>query len=111
MIRYICDYCSTPFDEPLKVEYSEAISGEITRRYTEERCPICGCDSFSPAKLCPDCGEPMLADRIICRKCATGYMERINECFDHFTADAEEWFNEMMDFGGIENRRRWPRKF
>jgi hypothetical protein len=107
MIRFICDHCGTPFDEPVKVEYSEAISGEITRHYTEERCPICGCDSFSNAKLCPDCGAPMTADRIICKNCAEAYMERINECFDHFTADGEEWFNEMMTHYDIDKRREW----
>lgn len=109
MIRFICDHCGTAFDEPIKIEYSEKISAEITHRYTEEKCPICGSDSFSAATLCPDCGEPMLAGRIICRKCAIGYMKRINECFDHFTEEGEEWFNDMMDFSGIGNRAKWSR--
>lgn len=108
MIRYRCDYCCTGFDEPITVTYQEHIGDNMTRLYKEERCPICGCDSFRETSLCGKCGDVTdeLGDKL-CHRCKRVLKKKIVTFFDLLTAEEEEQFDEWMDGESITNRRAW----
>ena len=106
MIRYLCDHCGTPFDEPVTRHYTETL-GEFTRPYTEAVCPICGCDSFSDADLCPKCGEAKLAEETLCKRCRDALHSRIIDFADTLTAEEEAQLDDWMDGDSITSRRNW----
>lgn len=107
MIQYQCNYCSVCFDRPITVTYSECIGENMTRVYKEERCPICGCDSFREAGECEKCGGAAEAGDILCRSCKRNLKKRIIAFFDTLTAEEEEQIDRWMDGDTITNRRDW----
>lgn len=107
MIRYQCNYCNVGFDEPILVTYKEHIGEGMTRLYKEERCPICGCDSFREAEECQICGDIAEAGEILCKKCKRSLKRRIVDFFDTLLAEEEEQFDLWMDGDTIVNRRNW----
>lgn len=107
MIRYQCDYCNTGFDKPVTITHKEYLGQHMLHVYDEERCPICGESSFHEVTTCPDCGRPMDFGDVICKHCASNYIKMLDDCFDHFTAAGEEWFNQNIDGDVIENRKQW----
>ena len=107
MIKYQCNYCNVAFDRPTIVKYREHIGEDVTRTYEEERCPICGCESFREAGECQLCGDICEAGDILCRRCKRSLKKRIVDFFDTLTAEEEEQFDEWMDGDTIMNRRKW----
>lgn len=107
MIRYICDHCGTPFDEPVTTRYRERIAEGIFREYTESHCPICGCEDFSPADLCPKCGEAKLEPEILCKRCRDELKSSILYFFDTLTAEEESQFDDWMEGDTITHRKDW----
>lgn len=107
MIHYQCNYCKVGFDEPITVTYKEHIGDNMTRLYREERCPICGCDSFEDAGECQLCGSITDAEEILCKRCKRNLKKRLIDFFDTLTAEEEEQFDAWMDGDTITNRREW----
>jgi hypothetical protein len=107
MIRYQCNYCDVCFDEPLIVSYKEHIGENMTRLYKEERCPICGCDSFREVGECQNCDGIAEEDDILCKKCKRSLKRRVTEFFDTLTEAEEQQFDIWMDGDSIINRRKW----
>lgn len=106
MIRYICDNCATPFDEPLRRHYVEHL-GDFSHRYTEELCPVCGFDSFSEAEECPRCGGVKRTNEIICPACRKALKRRFTAFADFLTAEEEAQLDDWLDGDTVENRRNW----
>ena len=106
MIHYICDHCGTPFDEPVTAHHAENL-GEFCRAYETQACPICGCDSFSPADLCPKCGEAKLAEETLCKRCRDELKNRVIRFFDTLTAEEEAQFDDWMDGDTVTHRKDW----
>ena len=68
---YYCESCKNYFDEPARSE-AEADTG-----YVEQTCPICGNDSYIPAKMCV-CGKnPTHGD--FCDECYEMVKEELEE--------------------------------
>ena len=68
---YYCESCKHYFDEPARSE-AEADTG-----YVEQTCPICGNDSYIPAKMCV-CGKnPTHGD--FCDECYEMVKEELEE--------------------------------
>ena len=107
MIRYQCNYCNVGFDKPITVTYTENLGENMTRVYKEERCPICGCDSFRDAGECEKCGSIAELGDVLCRKCKRDLKKRIIDFFNYLTAEEEEQFDNWMDGDSIVNRRNW----
>ena len=107
MIQYQCNYCDVCFDEPITVTYKEHLGENTTRLYRDERCPVCGCDSFREVGECHQCGGPADVGQILCRKCKRSLKKRLVEFFDTLTAEEEQQFDEWMDGDTITNRREW----
>lgn len=105
MIRHHCDYCGVYFGEPSVSQYSEFVGGYL-RKYAEERCPICGCDSFSGADNC-SCSRPKLTGERLCESCKAALKARVVSFFDTLTAEEEEQFDDWMDGDSIANRKEW----
>jgi len=106
MARYHCDYCGVYFDEPMTVTFREIVA-ERTMTYAEERCPVCGCSSFSGAKDCPKCGRPMPADDVLCDVCRADLKARVLAFADTLTAEEEEQLDGWLDGDTITSRRHW----
>lgn len=107
MVNYKCDFCGAYFDTPILTRHAE-VDAVGVRRYTEEHCPLCGCDSFRDATVCPQCEGPMLAHgQLICGKCRQSLKERIFAFADGLTANEEQQLDEWMDGDTISNRRNW----
>lgn len=107
MIRFQCNYCNVGFDEPITITYKEHLGENMTRLYQDERCPICGCDSFREVDQCKQCGAIAECEDILCRKCKRNLKKRLITFFDELTAEEEEQFDEWMDGDTITNRREW----
>ncbi len=106
MLAYRCDHCGTCFDHPVTLRHRELL-GEFIREYTEEVCPICCGDSFSPGKPCPKCGEFMPEDEILCRACRRLLKARFTDFADTLTAEEEAQLDDWLDGDTITNRRSW----
>ena len=107
MIRYQCNYCDVGFDVPLIVKYQEHLGESMTRLYHEERCPICGCDSFREVGECQNCGGIAEGDDIMCKSCKRSLKRRVVEFFDTLTDVEEQQFDIWIDGDTITNRRKW----
>lgn len=106
MIHYICDHCGVPFDTPAVHTVTEHL-GEFSRAYTEEACPICGCDSFAEADLCEKCGEPKLTVEPLCKRCRDQLRARFIDFADTLTAEEEAQLDDWLDGESVTNRRSW----
>ena len=106
MINYICNHCNTPFDEPQIINYTENL-GEFQMPVSEERCPICGCDSFTAAEECPKCEGAKPLPETLCKKCRKSLKERFIAFADELTAEEEEQLDDWLDGDIVENRRNW----
>lgn len=106
MIHYRCDYCGVFFDEPTAAHHAESLNGHI-RRYSEEQCPACGCDSFSEVNECPGCQKPKLTTDRFCYPCRKALKTRVIDFFDTLTAEEEQQFDDWMDGDTVTNRRDW----
>ena len=106
MIRYICDFCGTGFDEPEAVNYVE-INGDCKRRYTEYFCPVCGEESYSDADECPKCGEVKLTGDTLCRDCRKDLLRRFTAFADSLTAEEEQQIDDWLEGDSITNRKKW----
>lgn len=106
MIHYICDHCGVAFDAPATHTVTESL-GEFARTYTEEACPICGCDSFSEADLCEKCGEPKLTGELLCKRCRDELKAKFTAFADHLTAEEEAQLDEWLDGDSVTNRKAW----
>ena len=82
---YICDICSTPFDEPRKHVESTVEDGRI-RTDIELLCPICASPYFTNADICPRCGEWKLKQDLLCRACRADGAWRRRSCTRHVRA-------------------------
>lgn len=107
VIRYQCNYCDVGFDVPTVVTYKEYLGENMTRLYKDERCPICGCDSFRDVGECAKCGDAAEVGDILCKQCKRSLKKRLIEFFDTLTTEEEEQFDEWMDGDTITNRRGW----
>lgn len=106
MIHYICDHCGVAFDAPAVHTVTENL-GEFARTYLEECCPICGCDSFQNANACEKCGEPKLADEILCKRCQDGLKAKFIDFADRLTAEEEAQLDAWLDGESVTDRRKW----
>jgi hypothetical protein len=104
---YQCNYCQVAFNEPTIVSYTEHLGEGVTRTYKEERCPVCGCNSFEEVDECIQCGRPTPLGEILCKRCKRGLKKKIINFFDYMTAEEEEQFDIWMDGDSIVNRRKW----
>lgn len=84
MVHYRCDDCGMFFDEPTVTHYSESLNGQI-RRYSEEQCPACGCNSFSEVNACPGCQKTKLTTDQFCYPCRKALKTRVIDFFDKLT--------------------------
>ena len=106
MIRYICDFCGTGFDEPEAVNYVE-INGDFKRRYTEYFCPVCGEESYSAADECPKCGEAKLKADTLCEDCRKSLLERFTAFADELTEEEEDQLDSWLDGTSIKERSKF----
>ncbi len=103
---YQYNHCRVLFHAPTIQTHREQL-GEFVREYTEEQCPICGCDSFETVSDCPKCGQSMASGSTLCGSCRQDLLRRFTAFADTLTAEEEAQLDDWLDGDTITNRRNW----
>ena len=103
---YICEICSTPFDEPL-TRRSQTIEDGRIMADVEVLCPICGSPHFQDADLCPKCREWKPRQDRLCHSCRADLLRRFAAFADSLTEEEEDQLDSWLDGDTITNRRKW----
>ena len=103
---YLCEICSTPFDEPLR-RTTSIIDDERMSTFVEVLCPVCTSPYFTESDPCPKCSEWKPTQALLCRDCRSDLLRRFTAFADELTAEEEEQLDDWLDGDSITNRRQW----
>lgn len=102
-MKFICNSCGAPFDEPRYQTYRDTDTGS----HVECSCPLCGSyDIESGVKPCV-CGKPMLTGDIVCTSCKQKFLFRLNAFIDECTAPEVELLDKLSEGNSFEDAKKW----
>lgn len=102
-MKFICNHCNAPFDEPRYQTYRDTDTGS----HVECSCPLCGSyDIESGVRPCA-CGIPMREDDIVCASCRQKFLFRLNAFIDECTAEEVALLDRVSEGNSFADAKKW----
>ena len=102
-MKFICNNCNAPFDEPRYTTYRDTETGS----HVECSCPLCGSDNIESGLRPCVCGEPMRDGDIVCASCKRKFLIRLNAFIDECTAEEVELLDRVSEGNSFADAKKW----